>query len=332
MKKGFAYSEVKGAWIESIEYATEKNHMIENGGENDTARLRRKGKSHKKIGVRGLDDGRSKSLRQTASEGESEGDGGAVVGLFRGITVFTMMGEGRECVEESSEDDPVVGYEDIIFRPTVYTEGLGECHLVAMKTHQILLRRRPMRRKKGLREMEDRDERIVQNDGARLDVDERDAGESGLAENDVGDDWHEDVSENCDSGGGFGCFGWPKSGAAKKETGEEGLMQSGFLASQLFKNSSKHAGIQSRRYSEEGEERAEGNSESDIHKATGMVDHGADIPTTSVRVFSSSPKVLVRSYNETVLFVILRMIGSHPELIRTYPQQTGNRVTTAGIA
>jgi hypothetical protein len=43
--------------------------MIENGDENGKARLRRKGKSHKKTGVRGMDDGCSKSLGQTASEG-----------------------------------------------------------------------------------------------------------------------------------------------------------------------------------------------------------------------------------------------------------------------
>lgn len=150
--------------------------------------------------------------------------------------------------EESSEDDPVAGYEDIIFCPTA-----SVCSLTGMYKHRgtggmssggneeifDFLRRRPMRRKKGLRETEDRDERVVHNDGVRLDIDERDAGEVGLGENDVGDDWHEDVSENATAGGafvtffdfldffsiltrGFGCFGWPMSGAVKKETGERG--------------------------------------------------------------------------------------------------------------
>lgn len=36
--------------------------MIKNGDENGKARLRRRGKSHKKTGVRGMVDGRSKSL------------------------------------------------------------------------------------------------------------------------------------------------------------------------------------------------------------------------------------------------------------------------------
>lgn len=178
---------------------------------------------------------------------ESEGDGGAVVGLFRGIAASTMIGDGRECLEESSEDDPLAGYEAMIFCPTA-----SVCSLTGMYKHggtggmssdgnedvSDLLRRMPMRRKKGLREMEDRDERVVHNDGARLDIDERDAGETELGANDVGDDWHEDVSENATAGGafvffdflgffsiltrGFGCFGWPMSGAVKKETGERG--------------------------------------------------------------------------------------------------------------
>lgn len=148
-------------------------------------------------------------------------------------------------MEELSEDDPVDGYEEMIFCPTT-----SVCSLIGMIRHggtggmssggnedvADLLRRMPIRRKKGLREMEDREECVVHNDGARLDIDERDA-ECELRENDVGDDWHEDVSENATTGGAFvffflgffsiftsglGCFGWPMSGAANKETGDRG--------------------------------------------------------------------------------------------------------------